>query len=396
MAAAQVLNSPELLSLILQCFQQQTDDERFYENCLTRSTLAKAARVNPMWFELATRELWSYEREEGPSLKDLLKIQRTRRQLYASRIISMDVPRESQHTRRIAALEFPRLKNLSASCVGTRDGPSATTVKQRLCATVESVSLCSWADGFDKDLLRTLNSRCPQLRSITLENINTAESDLSPKDLNDFFGKLSLESVITDIQPPLMNGNLLLTFGRMENLKMLFITTELSMEQIPTGLLVEDYTFFPNLDSADLILDREAVELAFLAFRTASSINFCIECEPDEKMPMFTHLKQMKNLKELVIELAGEETCLHANDLYCLNTLNQLKTLRIGPTELDYDVFVEFDGEESELDLQFVFSGLSRLKHLDWQVPSGDVSAETLSLLSRCCPKLKDINLFKS
>ncbi|KAG9613146.1 hypothetical protein KCU77_g3711, partial [Aureobasidium melanogenum] len=80
MPASQVLSSPELVSLILQCFEEQTCEEHYFENRLTRFTLAEAARVNHIWFEAATRVLWSYQQIWGPSLEDLNNIESSRRQ----------------------------------------------------------------------------------------------------------------------------------------------------------------------------------------------------------------------------------------------------------------------------------------------------------------------------
>jgi hypothetical protein len=69
MAAAQVLNSPELLSLILEYYEEQDYDvDTKLRNCSTRKSLTKFAQVNHLRFEAATDVLWSYE-ERGQHLQ---------------------------------------------------------------------------------------------------------------------------------------------------------------------------------------------------------------------------------------------------------------------------------------------------------------------------------------
>jgi hypothetical protein len=50
MAAAQVLDTPELLSSILQYYEEQDYDlDTELRNCSTRKNLTKFARVNHLW-----------------------------------------------------------------------------------------------------------------------------------------------------------------------------------------------------------------------------------------------------------------------------------------------------------------------------------------------------------
>jgi hypothetical protein len=62
MAAAQVLETPELLSSILHYYKEQDYDvDTKLRDCSTRKSLTKFARVNHLWFEAATDVLCSYE-----------------------------------------------------------------------------------------------------------------------------------------------------------------------------------------------------------------------------------------------------------------------------------------------------------------------------------------------
>lgn len=68
------------------------------------------------------------------------------------------------------------------------------------------------------DILDTIKSECPRLRSLDFDMINTHDTDITPEDSNDFFRTRSLESLKTSIGLPLMDKDLFSTFGRMETL----------------------------------------------------------------------------------------------------------------------------------------------------------------------------------
>lgn len=132
MAATQVLSSPELLSLIFECFGEQNDDSDLLEdneNHTNRSALAVAARVNSLWFETATRTLWSFERR-GPGLELFDKIETPRRQIYTSKLTSIKIQDKSGQTPSITALSCPRRRALYVSRVGSKFGPSIASIKQ--------------------------------------------------------------------------------------------------------------------------------------------------------------------------------------------------------------------------------------------------------------------------
>lgn len=386
MAAAQVLSSPELVSLILQCFKEQTSEEHYFENRLTRSTLAEAARVNHIWFEAVTRVLWSYQQIWGPSMEDLDNIECSRRQIYASRMVSMSISQEPENASSAAfSVGFPRLNNLAVEQVGFQNGLSRTTVQQLLRPSIKSISFFSWFNGFDRDLLTTLNSQCTRLRSVALDRINEGGTDITPEDFNNFFCNKPIESISLDFGPPLMSNRLISTFANMENLKKLSITERIFPEAVPEAFLSEDASFFQSLKEVDIMLDRESVEPITLAFRHAWKVDLNIWSQPEEQMTMFSHLKHMVNLTKLDLEFEGDGTFLETEDLYCFGALTNLERLSIGAREEEYNpIFLEHSGD---LSLRKIVPSMPRLQHLEWLL-GAKISIDTLKILSTHCSKL--------
>ncbi|CAD0100866.1 unnamed protein product [Aureobasidium mustum] len=384
MAAAQVLGSPELLSLILQCFEEQHDEgdelER-RENRLNRSTLATAARVDNIWFETATRVLWSFERG-CPELEILDNIEPVRREIYASKLTSILIKDKSGQTPSILALSFPRRRTLCVGLVGKETGPSVLPIKQYLCPSIDFIDFWEWDEGFDKDLLTTIKFQCPRLRFLVLETVDTHNTDITPEDFNDFFCTKSLEFLRMSIESPLMSKSLFSTLGRMQTLRNLSITSYLSLRQIPEYIFSEGTSFFDNLEQVDLILEREAVQSAIVAIRHASTVKLRIKSHVSARMAMFSDIKRMENLEDLTLVFEGEDTTyVEGEDLCQLGALKKLEFLVLRPADSEIDIvrLLHFN----DLDFQAMFAGLRRLHTLSWELTGLDLSVKTLIKLAR-------------
>ncbi|KAH0341182.1 hypothetical protein KCU81_g6428, partial [Aureobasidium melanogenum] len=290
-------------------------------------------------------------------------------------------------------LSFPRLKNLIVDQVGYDADLTHTTVEQKLCPSIESIFFFSWANGFDKDLLAAISSKCPRLRSIKLERINTNDTDVTPKDFDNFFRIKPFESIRLDFPPPLMSVDLISTFANMKTLTKLSITERLTPQQIPGAFSNESASFFQNLHEVDLMLDRESVEPITLAIRHASKVDLNIWSQPDEQMTMFSNLKHMVNLKELELEFEGDGTLLQSEDLCCFGTLTNLEHLVCAAREEDYDPIILESSDDA--DLRRILPGLPRLQRLEWLLET-DISVETLETLSTHCPELSLANFLGS
>lgn len=390
MAVIQVLNSPELLSLILQHFEEHEQDE-FFEDRLTklrnrsaRSNLANFARVNCLWFETATRVLWAYE-EWGPMLEDLTKIEASRQQTYASKLTSIRTESLTGQTPNTAALSLPRVRRLHFPEIGRQDGLAVTSVKQYLRPSINSIYFRMWENGFNKELLICIHTQCLRLRSLRLEVRDCGITDITPRDLNDLFRKQPLELVlIKGIMPP---QDLLSTLGEKEDLRSLSIISFLSLKQIPECFLDENVVIFMKLYEVDLRLKREAVSSVTMAVRHASRAKLVIRSSGlQDHTPMFSSLKHMKNLVDLAIYFIDTKLCLDRKDLNNIRTLKNLEFLLVSRGRQPDPSHVA----SSDLFLHAIF-GLPRLHTLDWQMCWLNVSIKTLSALSRHTPNLRQI-----
>ncbi|KAH0367762.1 hypothetical protein KCU65_g4398, partial [Aureobasidium melanogenum] len=299
---------------------------------------------------------------------------------------SMSISQEPENASSAAfSLEFPRLKNLAVEQVGFEGGLSQTTVKQLLRPSIESISFFSWYNGFDKDLLTTLNSQCTRLRSVALDRINEGETDITPEDFNNSFRNKPIESISLNFGPPLMSVGLISTFANLENLKKLSITERIFPADVPEAFSNEGASFFRNLEEVDIMLDRESVEPITSAIRHACKVDLNIWSQPEEQMTMFSHLKHMVNLKKLDLEFEGDGTFLETEDLYCFGTLTNLEHFVIGAREEEYNpIFLE---HSADLTLRKIVPSMPRLQHLEWLL-GAKISTDTLKILSTHCDKL--------
>lgn len=398
MAAIQVLNSPELLSLILHNFEEQEQNELFEDkikrlrNRSNQSMLASLARVNHLWFETATRVLWSYG-EQGPTLRNLAKIEASRQQIYASKLASIIIEGKTGHMADTTALSFPRVRRLYFPEIGGRDGLPPSSIKQYLRPSIHSIYLRVRDKSFDKELLTGLESQCSRLRSLRLVLRNHSITDVTPGDFNEFFRKQPLEYVFINVRSSLVTKGLMSTLGRMEDLRSLSIISYLSLQQIPECFLDEGVGFFRNLDQVDLTVKREAVSSVAMAIRHASRVKLeIISPGPQDDTPMFTNLKHMKNLVDLTICFKGPHLALFPEDFCCMRTLKTLENLVIKrePPSTHTPIFSSSNGYSI---LKAIF-GLSRLHSFSWQSGWLDVSIETLCALSHHNPNLRNLFLY--
>jgi hypothetical protein len=403
MAAAQVLNSYELLSLVFQYFEEEDKDllSRSWiiqtRNRSTRSSLAKFARVNHLWFESATRVLWSHK-EWGPTLQHLGKIEISRRQIYASKMASIRMRDSGRYAPDITALSFPRARMLELLQIGGKDGLPITSIKQYLRPSLNSINFASFHNGINKELLAILDSQCGRLRSLQFRSLSLSsqesdDTDISPKNFNGFLRKNPLERVYLDVESPLINKELLITLGGKEDLRTLAIIPTLRLQQIPECISSEDAGVFKNLYEVNLTVERDAVRSATMAIRHASRVKLAIE-SPEIRLrtPMFSNLKYMKNLVDLTLIFDGVEVYLDGNDFGCLRTLEKLEALVIKcqqPSLREPPIFENFDISVLE-----VIFGIPRLHSFNWHLCWLNVSIETLSALSRQSSNLQHISVY--
>jgi hypothetical protein len=394
MAAAQVLSSPELLSLILQYFKEQEQDGYPKDNLIrpenrsTRSSLANIARVNYPCFEAATRVLWGFK-DWGPDFGDLSNIEASRQQRYASKLATIRITRHTRHTPDDTVLSFPRVRGLNFPDIGGRNGQSAALAKQYLRPSIDTIIFQVWDRSFKKELLAVITSQCPRLRSLMLMIHYSSTTDITPRDFDEFLRKQSLERVYIEVGSPLITKELVSTLGEMENLRSLSIVSALSLQQIPECFPVEDVGLFKNLHQVSLEVKGEAVKSLTLVIRHASRVKITV-VYPRVRLrtPMFSNLKYMKNLIGLTINFKARDLYLDGEDFGCIRTLQHLEHLAIKRSSPFFPPPKLENFNDPVLDAIF---GLPRLQSFSWHLCWLDVSVETLSALSRHSPKLTNI-----
>jgi len=396
MAAAQVLNSPELLLLILEHFNEQ-NYERTLEDLnkprfrSAQSSLAKFARLNSLWFETATRVLWAYEKQ-GPTLVNLDNIETCRRQIYASKLVSIRTQDRSEYVLDTTALSFPRARKLDFQEIGREPGLPATSIKQYLRPPIDMVDFRIWDDSFNKELLTGIKSQCPRLRSLKLTDLGKGSTEIMPEDFNEFFRNQQLELVYIDVDSPLVTKELISTFGAMKTLESLSILSTLSLQQIPECFLDEGTQLFKSLHHVEVRVTRKAMRSVTMAARNVSSAKITVE-ESTLGTPVFSNVKHMRNLVDLTIHLRGGYIRLNKEDFGHLRTLENLEYLVLKSDQQSALPPTTIAMLDSSIILDAIL-GLPQLHSFNWHICWLNVSVETLSALSRHNPKLRNLILY--
>lgn len=348
--------------------------------------------MNFLWFEAATRVLWTYEKR-GPTLKNLVRIEASRQQLYASRLVSVRIKDRTGHKPDVTAISFPRVRRLDFPEIGGQGGLPALTVKQYLRPSISSIYFRIWDSSFDKELLTAMEFQCPRLRSLKLIVRDHSNTDVTPGDFDEFFRKQPLECVFINVRSSLATKNLFATLGGLNHLTSLSIISILSLQQIPECFLDEGGGFFRNLNQVDLMVKRVVVSSVTWAIRHASRVKLeIISPGPQDHTPMFTNHKHMKNLVDLKICFKGPCLALFPEDFGCIRTLKTLENLVVKrePPSTHTPISGSLQGYPI---LKAIF-GLSRLHSFSWQVGWLDVSIEALCALAHHNPNLQNLLLF--
>jgi hypothetical protein len=257
----QVLESPELLTRICEIIHKE---EKFAR---VGSSLPSAARVNSWWRDIVCRLLWA-----GPPVNALVRVRRSRRQIYASYIktLALDFELDPTLNTLFRGLQFPRLQKLDLANrltyttrrngnLGSDDGWN-TTVSQYLGPALESLTL-HWCNAVCTPIFLTdLAARSSRLKSIAFINVG---SQLQADDLLKFFEVCDqLENVQLNLSPPLVTSDILLCLPRMRKLEAFECGSPMDRMEYLKTIKDQNSAPFPSLETISLYVSLDLVHYA--------------------------------------------------------------------------------------------------------------------------------------
>ncbi|THX45958.1 hypothetical protein D6D08_10334 [Aureobasidium pullulans] len=376
MAAEQVLASPELLSEIV-------------GHLPYGSSLCSAARVNSIWFDLATNVIWgSYPFIVALRVKRLADVQRDRRQLYASRIQHLDFSHNKDRTVHslFYGIEFPRLKHLVLTADGQSEG-SYCPVAQYLQSNLKRLEVEDWSEEFTTILLDDVAEKCPHLEFVTFRSVGQR---IRPTDLVEFFSKLpALQYVGLTIGRRLLTKDVLLQLSRIQSLVTLELSCSIKGDAAFQHVIEQNPNPFPKLQFAHLHMRSPAIPSMVQAFRNIVTLTLTIE---DSGAHALNHVSKMKSLNTLDIRYQRNNT-IDLESLMPLRSLSQLQHFGIGPD--DKDGMAALDEDMTEDDFDRFITGFPALISFSFTLIHFLMVDQSLSSLAKRCSKLKWITLGK-
>jgi hypothetical protein len=229
-------------------------------------------------------------RRTGSTLADLSRIEASRRQIYASELVSIRLEDQASPTPDTTAISFAKTRWLKNLSIGGKNGLPATSVKQYLRPSIDSMYLVVRGDSFNKQLLNIMHSQCPRLRRLKLITRDEVDASIMPKDFDESFQRWSSESLYLDVVSALMTKELFVTLGGMKHLCYLsVIGTCISRNQIPRSFLDETVGVFEKLSMVNLAVERDTIGSVIMAIRHASMVKLDI-ISPRSQLhtPMFS------------------------------------------------------------------------------------------------------------
>jgi hypothetical protein len=184
----------------------------------------------------------------GPTLADLSRIEAARRQIYASKLVSIRLEDQASPIPDTTAISFSKARRLENISIGGKNGLPASSVTQYLRPSIDSIYLVVRGDGFKKQLLDSMHSQCPRLRRLKLITRDEVHARITPKDFDKSFQGRSLETLYLDVVSALITKELFVTLGGMKNLCYLSVVgTCMSRRQIPKSFFDETVGVFEKL-----------------------------------------------------------------------------------------------------------------------------------------------------
>ncbi|KAL6878948.1 hypothetical protein J3F83DRAFT_268573 [Trichoderma novae-zelandiae] len=381
--AAVALSLPELVSRILAfCFHVgDGEDPRV---C---SALVAAIRVNRLWFDCGTEQLWSV-----PNASIHLRaVPPERQQIYAFKIENVEVwyTDAHRHWSAFRNLEFRRLKRLTAT-VPSNASFCIHQIKHFCVRSLQSFDF----DGplVSAEMLGLLREKCPNLKYIRL-HMHKHPATTAP--FAEFIRNMPLLEtfVFKAAMAPksstcLIDGDLLASLARRKNLTTLQVPWDWPMSaadeasQRLVGLGSDrEVRPFPSLVKLTLSAPSNAMQKLALLLKNLG----CLRLTVDE-----TDADAIEPLRELVNLTTLEVTFKKAVDIpgasiAALATLSKLEALQMKSL---HPILIRITSSFSDADLELVASHWPRLRSLTFGINCA-VSASGFQSLGLHCRELR-------
>lgn len=337
-----------------------------------RSDLARAIRVNKLWFDCGISILW-----RSPDLKHLVAVDATRRQIYASCVVKLWRVRHGDHHFQFQDLDFCSLKQVHLDGGRSAQSERSYPLEQYFPSGLRQLTL-SVGSLLTNALLERLAATSTHLNSLM---INTEHGSASASAIINLISRnMELDEVVLVAgKGDSFDDKLLVHLATRPNLKNIKIRGIWSAN-IMERVFQEVESPFGNLTTLELRVSSAAVSRLVTMLPNVNSLNLRME---DVDHDFLVHISTMTKLQTLGLEVNGFE--IKPDELLSLRSLENLETLEIS--ELCFGRFFSLTSKISDAEFELMVSNLRSLNVFYFGV-QGNLSVDCLATLSRHCPQL--------
>lgn len=351
-----------------------------------RPTLAASIQVNRRWFYFGTDVLW----RTAPCTA-LANVPEHRRQLYASKIISLPFygDDESAYHSLFQNLQFGRLKRVMVDAHRPQDGDGAEgfPVLQYLQPSLEEFTF--YGGQMDNHLLEHIQNTCFRLRCILIDGPGPGVTAASFLAFITRCTSLTYIEVMYSVEH-LLTEELLLHLAERSTLSVLRLNTILS-NHILHRISTDAVEPFKALRELDISVSASAVPVLVPMLKHITRLHLGVT-GGNGSVHVLQHISRLADLRTLSLFFAAP-TDLSPDDLLSLKVLSKLEELTIGPDERnDAAAVTALNPGFSDSDFDSLCSKLHSLRRIDFNVLC-NLSVAAMVSLWRYHPLLEECTM---
>ncbi|KAL7790901.1 hypothetical protein V8C37DRAFT_403286 [Trichoderma ceciliae] len=376
-ATEAVLSLPEILLTIFKFL--------FREACTTSlpaatQALSTVIRVNRLWFECGTEELWSGEW----AVPQLLRLSPHRRNLYASKIgfLLLDCSQINEFYPKLKDVQFSRLQEVHIG-VFRETACDVQCIEPYCVPSLQSFKFSG--PDIDIGVLHYLRATCRRLRTFYFYVDNCQIT--APLFLEFIRDAPLLQTVVLSVRTgsdSAVSAELLLYLAQSKNLFDLEIPwrwTAHGIERVAAAARHMDFIPFPALEELALSAPSTVIDSLITLVMNLKDLRLIVK---DSRVDVLRHVSRLVGLRNL--ELSFEcSTVISVGALSSLRDLPQLESLTLRPLfSLDTTVI---ESDFSDGDCEALVSHWPSLSYLEFRVQC-NLSTNALISIARHCRDL--------
>lgn len=323
-AAQKVLSLHELLTMILGAKRWTANSQRnSLQYILSENDLMNAMRVNRIWFDIASQELWASQ----DSIALLFHVPPARRQIYASMMTQISYLGENLELHHVEYRDIV-FKSLKQVFFRLREVCTMRHIKPFLVPSLQSFHLVDERE-LQSEVFSQLARASPKVRDVTLSihklrNTSTFESFSRFIRHARFLKEVTVQFLMTNEAI----GELLSSLAHsssLERLQLSWLWTESQSQQLTAAVSNSGVEPFPKIAHMHLFVRSRAIDQLVPLVANLKRLTLTVNDSTDDVLP---HVSNLAKLESLIIHY--KSPCfIPRESLLGLGALSRLSTIHL-------------------------------------------------------------------